>query len=360
MASQPLTTQFVEAQSNVNLGTRRLVAMAAHSEVRAELNRCSPLVEHDLVDVLIGSYARNTGIWPGKDVDILAKLTSDDIESIRPEMAYNLCLEALRPRYEGRLTEQPRSIKIDFGPADDRAPEEQYLRKAAVARSDVFNFSVDVVPAVRCGDIWAIPSRQHELWQRTSALERWVLTDPERLTELTVERNKEPMISGQGAFVPTVKAVRQIRQAHLGDAKPGGLYFELIIHQGFSDGAVTGDTWADLTASALTFVSQRLRTTPADPLCDPVLGEPYAPAPDSSALARAASVFEQLAVRAAAALNQDKCPAAAAWREVFGDNGNGPVFPLPAGCRADGSIMVPGAAANTLSGSDEARGFGAT
>ena len=66
MATHPLTTQFAEAQRNVNLGSRRLVAMAAHTEVRSILRAAVPLVDLGLDDVLIGSYARETGIWPGK------------------------------------------------------------------------------------------------------------------------------------------------------------------------------------------------------------------------------------------------------------------------------------------------------
>ncbi len=197
-----------------------------------ELSR--ELREHGLDDVLIGSYARDTGIWPGKDVDIFGKLDRKSVESIRPDVAYQLFLSALESRYAGRLTEQPRSIKIDFGPADERTPADEFLRERKASRADVFPFSVDVVPAVRSGDVWAIPSNDRGEWQRTAAAERWVRTDPEKLTDLTTKRNSELSIGGQGAFVPTVKAMRQVRRAHLGDAKPGGLYVELVLHEGFT------------------------------------------------------------------------------------------------------------------------------
>lgn len=358
MAVYPLTDEFGEAQKNVNLGRRRLVAQAAHLEVRTVLKLCRELREHGLDDVLIGSYARDTGIWPGKDVDIFGKLTRDSVESLHPDVAYQLFLSALESRYEGRLTQQPRSIKIDFGPTDGRTPADEFLRERKASRADVFPFSADVVPAVRSDDIWAIPSHDRGEWQRTAAAERWVRTDPEKLTDLTTKRNGELSIGGQGAYVPTVKAMRQIRREHLGDSKPGGLYIELVLHEGFADGEIIGESWADVTANALAFIARRLQAAPSRPVCDPVLLQPYAPAPSAEQLAAAARTFDGLATSAHQALAQDKCPAAAAWREVFGSNSKGSVFPLPTGCRADGSIMVPAAAANPLRGSNEARGFG--
>lgn len=90
MAVYPLTDEFGEAQKNVNLGRRRLVAQAAHHEVRTVLKLCRELREHGLDDVLIGSYARDTGIWPGKDVDIFGKLTRATVESLHPDVAYQL------------------------------------------------------------------------------------------------------------------------------------------------------------------------------------------------------------------------------------------------------------------------------
>ena len=204
MAVQNLDPQFAEAQANVNLGRRRAVAQAAHLEVRAILNRAQPLLDHGLRDVLIGSYARDTGIWPGKDVDIFGKLTLESILSIRPDDAYQLFLGPLEGTYEERVTPQPRSIKIDFG-LGDRAPALEFLKARDATRTDAFEFSVDVVPAVRWDERWAIPNNDRKLWLRTTAADRWVLTDPEVLTELTTTRNGDVVIAGQGAFVPTVK-----------------------------------------------------------------------------------------------------------------------------------------------------------
>lgn len=361
----PLSDQFKEAQHNINLNARRRVAIAAHLEVRAVLVASSELAFHGLEHVLIGSYPRDVTIWPGKDVDVFGKLTADSIDSIAPGEAYDLFLRVLTTAFAGRITLQPRSIKIDY--RGGRLPETSFLKQAAeVLREKVdtpgqaFDFSVDVVPAVRWADVWAIPNSDRQRWQRTAAGERWVRTDPEKFTTLTQKMNNKIAIGGQGAYVPTVKAIRQIRRAHLGGAKPGGLYFELLAYDGFLSGSISGESWAEITASALASIATRLETVVTDPLCEPALGQPYSPEPDPTDIARAAATFRSLADQAARALKLDPCPAAAIWRAIFGENSqsNGPVFPLPSGCREDGTIMPATVAANPLRGSNEARGFG--
>jgi hypothetical protein len=187
-------------------------------------------------------------------------------------------------------------------------------------------------------------------------------TNPEELTRLTQALNKSITIGGQGAYVPVVKVVRQIRREHLGSAKPGGFFMELVLHEGFTAGAITGESWADLTASALRYVADRLLTVTTNPLCDPALNQPYSPPPDPAALANAATIFGGLAGMATSALAADKCPAAASWRHIFGSNTKlrGPVFGLPAGCASDGSVMPVFTTPRTdpLRGTDEPRGFG--
>ena len=360
-----LSDQFKAAQYNINLNARRRVAIAAHLEVRAVLLASSALAAHGLEHVLIGSYPREVTIWPGKDVDIFGKLTVDSIDSISPGDAYDLFFGVLNTAFAGRITPQARSIKIDY--RGGRLPETSFIKHAAeVLREKVdtpgqpFDFSVDVVPAVRWADVWAIPNSNRERWQRTAAAERWVRTNPEKFTALTQKMNDKIAIGGQGAYVPTVKAIRQIRRAHLGDAKPGGLYFELLAYDGFHSDSISGESWAEVTASALAFIAGRLETVVTNPLCEPALGQPYSPEPDPNDVARAAATFMSLAGQAARALELDPCPAAAIWRAIFGENSqaNGSVFPLPAGCREDGTIMPATVAANPLRGSNEARGFG--
>ena len=368
MAIHPLNDQFRATYGNIGLGSRRKVAIAAHLEVRSVLRAARELMARGLDDVLIGSYPRRTGIWPGKDVDVFGKLSAESIDSITPAVAYGLFLNVLCTGFPDRVEAQARSIKVNYRP--DRAPARSFIVEAAkllddsaaLDARDTFEFSVDVVPAVHFDIRWGIPNRDKTSWERQASSERWVKTDPEQLTDLTQKLNKKVVISAQGAYVPTVKAIRQIRRAHLGDAKPGGLYFELIVHEGFTLGAITGDTWADLTASTLVYVADRLVSASTTPVCDPSLGQPYSPPPDPAALVHAATAFGRLASQAAIAVTADKCPAAAIWREIFGSNTKvgGPVFELPIGCASDGSVMpVFGATStNPLRGTNEARGFG--
>lgn len=105
MASNPLHPEFIIKQRRIALGDRALVAIAAHVEVRSVLRAAAQLVAHGLDDILIGSYARRVSIRPGKDVDVFGRLMADTIETLGPELAYQLFLDALRPYADqGRLT----------------------------------------------------------------------------------------------------------------------------------------------------------------------------------------------------------------------------------------------------------------
>jgi hypothetical protein len=367
MAKHALSDQFRTAHRNIGLGRRRVVAIAAHLEVRDVLNEAASLRERGLHDVLIGSYPRRTGIWPGKDVDVFGKLTAESIETISPAAAYDLFYKVLFAAFGERIEPQARSVKINYRP--DRSPGQRFVVEAAkslgesevLGLRDTFEFSVDVVPAVHFGALWGIPNRDPSSWQRQAAAERWLCTNPERLTELTQQLNAKHTIGGAGAYVPTVKSIRQIRRVHLGARKPGGLFMELVVYEGFSLGAIVGESWADLASSTLSYIAARLPTVGLNPLCDPALDKPYAPTPDAIDIAMAASVFSNLAAKALTAVGAEKCVAAAIWREIFGTNTNvnGPVFELPSGCTADGGVMpVFGTSADPIRGTNEARGFG--
>ena len=97
MAVFDLHDQFKKMQSNIKLGDRALVAIAAHVEVRSVLRESEALLEHGLDDVLVGSYARKVSIYPGKDVDVFGRLMSDTVSSIAPDDAYALFDHALKP-----------------------------------------------------------------------------------------------------------------------------------------------------------------------------------------------------------------------------------------------------------------------
>lgn len=375
MANHSLSAQFGEMHSNIALGDRALVAIAAHVQVRSVLRNSKPLGAHGLEDVLVGSYARKVSIWPGKDVDVFGRLMGETVQSISPDEAYGLFDRALKPfDDQGRLTRQPRSLKVSFGP--DRTPSPKYVQSAAEeygwSRSRVdrvianldqlgFDFSVDVVPAVRWDSHYGIP----EVGRPDARADRrrtgaWLQTNPVQLLQETKERNRNLTVAGAGAFVRTVKALKQAKAHHLNDLKPSFLYYEFALHEGCANGDVEGDAWAGLTASALAFLAARLADVDAHPVCDPVLSVPYQPAPSATETAAARSVLETLARRARQAVTtQHRCQAAIEWRQVFGGNLKlDDVFPLPPGCRSTGRAMGAAGAANVATGGTGERSFG--
>ena len=374
-----LETQFERAFANIALGERERVARAAHEEVRSYLESVPQLKAFGFRTALIGSYPRHTAIWPGKDVDIFGKFGDLSVENSTPRLVYDAVLAALRARYGDRVKEQLRSIKIEFGPG--LTPDMRYMTQFDVAGATLYEFSVDVVPAVHWGTRWGIPNRvpsgvqlpdgnsrlpdedvrieTRRLWESTETRERWQETDPEALTELTATTNLKHLIGGDGAFCPTVRAIKQIRDVHVVDSKPGGLYFEMVLLEAFGEGRIDLHSWPQAMGGALESVADRLARADREPLRDPVLHQPFAPAPSVSALQSAGQVFRRLAADAAEARRAERCAAAAIWRRLFGQNGHdtdGWVFPLPDGCTEDGRDLNE--RPNALVGSNEARGFG--
>jgi hypothetical protein len=330
---ETLPKQFDDTLTRIEVSaTKRARAIEAHLEVRAVLATSSRLVKWGIETVLIGSYARQTSIYPGRDVDIFSKLTKLETTASPSDIFSGFC-EVLTNHYKERAEPRARSVKVKF--SDD-------------------GFSVDAVPAVKADNRWAIPAHDRGAWAERGA--RWVLTDPERLTQLVSAANKKPKVSGQGAFVPVVKLMRQAREHHRGDAKPGGLYIELAVYHTFLAG-LQAESFAELLAGTLQAVAGRLQVASVKPLIDPALGTPFTPPPDEGELAHTANTFSTLAAKAARALVVDACQAAVLWREILGRNDRGVVFPLPSGCDETGKA-IQSVTANRGRGSDEARGFG--
>lgn len=329
-----LEEQFKGALSRLELHEKRNRAIAAHTEIRGLLEGDELLSSWGVETVLIGSYARDTAIYPGKDVDVFTKLTKLDT-SVNPRTVFEAVRDVLVARYGDRAQPQARSIKVTF-PTDGEE-----------------DFHVDVVPAVRQGNRWAIPRRDTTRWEAPEVEKRWVETDPEKMTQLTSEMNATLEVDGQGAHVPVVKLVRQTRWHHRGKQKPGGFYFELMTYWAFGAG-MDGDSFAEIFAKTLRAVAVQLDGQA--PLIDPTLGKEYRPPPKPQDRAAAATAFSDLADKAERALTLEQCPAAAIWRSILGENDRGPVFPLPPGCDERGNEIKDVAAVAAV-GSREASGF---
>ena len=345
---ETLPTHFDTALTNIEVnGKRANRAKSAHAEVRKHLEDDAQLCEWGVDTVLIGSYKRDTGIYPGKDVDVFVKLPELDTTA-SPKDVYNAVLDALVKKYVhekdgGRAVPQARRIKIEFpsSTGDD-------------------DFAVDAVPAVRCGDRWAIPTKDKSRWAQSTG--RWVETDPEDLAVKISKLSTSPLtasVSGRNALKPIIKLIRQARRTHLGDERPGGLYLEIAVYHEWNSGGVTGNSWAELYATTLRRLANRLTLSRSWPLTDPAMGTALKPAPADKQLSAAATTFADLATLAERALQLDACAAAIKWRTILGENDKvgGHVFPLPPGCDANGN-KIRHVTAVRSSGTDEARGFG--
>lgn len=331
-----LAAQFNSALGAIEIKDRRRDhAVAAHTEIRTYLEADSTLRDWGVETVLIGSYARHTGIWPGKDVDVFTKLTRLSVGAADPRTIFQHTRDILVAAYGSAATPQNRSVKVDF-------------------TRDGFEFSVDVVPAVTWGDEWAIPRRDTATWDELDET-RWVKTDPEKFTTLTEKLNRKIKVGDQGAYVPTVKLTRQARSHHLGKAKRGGFYFELMAYWAFDGGDVSGISFAEVFATALESIAEQLRG--GAPLKDPVLGHDYRPQPDPGDRAAVAQAFGQLAANAREAITTDDiCKAGALWHEILGKNEKGWCFPIPDGCDEHGRKLAVSAPAVSR-GSRQAGGF---
>ncbi|MCP2637660.1 nucleotidyltransferase [Microbacterium sp. HD4P20] len=344
---ETLPAQFSNAVSNVTISDdKEQRAIAAHSEVRELLEADATLKSWGITPLLIGSYGRQTARYPGKDVDIFLRFLNLGVAS-DPAVLYDAVSRVLIAAYGlidegGRVTPQPRSLKVDFA-----APN---------AQADLA-FSVDAVPAVPWGKDWAIPNRDRSTWQNES--DRWVRTNPVEFGDasqtLSTSANS-PVVNGRNAYKPVVRLLRQVRHVHLGAAKPGGLYVEVAAFEAWQSGRVTGDSWAELFASSLYEVSRVFHMAASEGLLDPILRTPLKPALETSDWLYASRTFGALATDAQEALRATPCAAAKTWRTILGTNDRGQVFPLPDGCSGAG-VPLPAAAAVSATGPTRARGF---
>ena len=212
-----LRSQFNQALTNIEInGKKAERARAAHREIRLVLEADDQLRAWGVDTILIGSYSRDTGIYPGKDVDVFVKLTGLDTSAM-PRDVYDAVWDVLVRQYGdanegGRATGQARSIKVAFPDEDDPGDGNA-------------SFSVDSVPAVRDGTRWAIPAKDRNRW--TGRTGCWVTTDPEWFGSLSSALSTSPVspaVGDRNAYKPIVKLTRQARRTHVEERRPGGLY----------------------------------------------------------------------------------------------------------------------------------------
>ena len=348
-----LRKQFEKALTLIEVNGRKLErAKEAHTEIRELLQQDEQLKEWGIEPLLTGSYGRQTGIYPGKDVDVFLRFTELDTRS-EPKAVYDTVWRVIVQEYGqdgqkgGRAQQQARSIKVLF--PDHGGP--------SGAHGD---FSVDAVPAVRDGTLWAVPTKDQNRWVRGEG--RWVTTGALLFGDLSTELNQSassPMVGERHAYKPVVKLIRQIREAHLGDKRPGGLYLEFVTYETWSSRLVTGSEWDALLARTLHCIAARFDRARVEPLLDPVLGTPVDPPLLEDEVKQAAAKFGKLAARANRALGMNNADAAAEWRKILGGNERAdPVFPNQPNTGGHGGHTVPAIGAGTTTRRAEAPRFG--
>ena len=317
-----LRSQFEKALTNIEInGQKRKRAIDAHTEIRELLQQDEQLKEWGVEPLLIGSYGRDTGIYPGKDVDVFLRFTKLDTKA-GPRAVFDAVWRVIVRKYGqygqpgGRAQQQARSVKVLF-PDRDR-----------ISGGD---FSVDAVPAVRHGEFWAIPTKDQNRWVEGEG--RWVTTGAVLFGDLSTELNQaatSPRVGDRPAYKPIVKLVRQIRETHLGEKRPGGLYLEFVTFEAWRSRLVAGSEWDVLLARTLQCIADRFQRAGVNPLLDPVLGTPVDPPLSAGQVEQAAAIFGRLAAAANRALLLNDTDAATEWRKILGGNDRAnPVLPYP-------------------------------
>ena len=352
-----LRNQFEQALTNIEVnGQKRKRAIDAHTEIRELLQQDEQMKEWGVEPLLIGSYGRDTGIYPGKDVDVFLRFTRLDTWA-EPRAVFNAVWRVIVRKYGqfgqggGRAQQQARSVKVLFPDRD---------------RISGGEFSVDAVPAVRHGDLWAIPTKDQNRWAQGEG--RWVTTGAVLFGDLSTELNQSastPRVGDRPAYKPIVKLVRQIRETHLGDKRPGGLYLEFVTFEAWRSGLVAGSEWDALLARTLQRIADRFRLAGVNPLLDPVLGTPVDPPLSAGQVEQAAAIFGKLAAAANRALPMNDTGAATEWRQILGGNDRvNPVLPYPpnTGGHAGSTVTAAGVGAASGTGAttrrNEAHRFG--
>jgi hypothetical protein len=347
---ETLDTEFAQAVRNVTVnGEKRERAQAAHTEVRGVLQDDKELCDWGISPRLIGSYARQTGRYPGKDVDVFLRFM-DLSNQHAPDKIYDAVERVLVARYglkdedpDGRVHKQARSLKIDFPDNDDPYSEN--------------DFSIDAVPAVPWGEHWGIPNRERSQWNNDD--KRWIKTNPIQFaddTDTLATATWSPTVNSANAYRGVVRLLRQVRHVHFGEQRPGGLFTEVAAYYVWNDQKVSGTTWAELLISTLEEVGKRFEDAAEDGLPDPILNTPMKPEVESWEWRLGAQMLTDLAAKGREALDAERCMAAKMWREILGENDRGPVLPLPEGCDAAG-FPVGAVTAVSAVGSNQPRGF---
>lgn len=139
-------------------------------------------------------------------------------------------------------------------------------------------------------------------------------------------------------YVPLVKLIRQTRRHNL-ERRPGGFYFEILTYHA-ADKGLDRKSNASLFTSALRHIAVQLDLAISGHLVlDPTMpGASISIRATEYQMRTAAVKFADLASKAETALEAADCPAARAYKEIFGRNDDDEwVFEMPTRCNEDGT-----------------------
>ena len=198
---ETLPTQFNDALTAIEASGRSRSSRCRAQEIRELLEADDQLRALGVDTVLIGSYARRTGSTQAKTSTCSSSSPSSTPRPTRLPCSppSSVCPTA---EYGERAELQRRPVKVSFG--DEASPSTSFPPE--LGRVGRFPTTTPTSGATL-----------------TSAGSRLI---PRNTTTLTEQRNKSPQFVDRGAYVPSVKLFRRTRRQHLGDNKPGGLYFE--------------------------------------------------------------------------------------------------------------------------------------
>jgi len=308
-----LSDCFKQALSDIEPDEDVKNAIDAHTQVSEALAANPKLKELGISTVLIGSYARSVSIKRIKDVDVFGRLEAAE-KNLTPVDALDFFESALVDVFGGdRVERQARSFKVSF-------PD--------------YDLTADAVPARVNAEHWEIPERPQE-----NELAEWVETDPLLFNVVTKQANSNFMLNGNGIYVPTVKLVRQVRRAWLGD-HPGGFFLEVMAYWAFTENGLKASSQAEYLTLALEKIAESFSEVAKSGLKDATLsGKTISTKATAEDFDLAVVRFDEAAKLARDAFeDEDDCSAAIKFRKLLGKNSEDEdVFPLPGYCNVDGS-----------------------
>lgn len=216
---QTLPSYFQEFLSEINPSASYLEDQrTGHRTLRKRLKEDEDFKKYHVNTFLQGSYARDTAIHPGKDVDIVV-VTNLDPDKVKVADVYNFMPQVLDRYYEGKWKPQGRSFGISLSYVD---------LDVVIATSKNFGDEESLVTLSKAqvmneSDVdW----KDYPLWIPDRDLNKWVETHPKAQMQATTDQNK----ASGNYLVPLVKIFKWWRKhTYTTPERPKGYILERMV-----------------------------------------------------------------------------------------------------------------------------------